>query len=206
MRLDELDNDINNSFTSMLAQLNSNMPTLPPIVPMLKVNNEPINNQFGSLNMEMNVGDLNIPSVDFSDGGNSSYGVDTIVNTARSMLNKRYKWGASTNSNTYADCSSLTKKAAANAGLNIPRTAQQQYDFFKNNGRLINNINGAKVGDFVYFNFRNSNKNPIGHTAIITGINNGRIKVIEASGSHHKVIERWLPASYYKHIAGIGVV
>ena len=130
---------------------------------------------------------------------------DPAIVTARAMLNKPYKWGAKVTDNSGADCSSLVCKASLAKGVHLPRTAYGQFKYFEKRGKL-KPLSQTKAGDYLYFNFRNRNKNPIGHTAIVSEVKKGKIKVIEASGSHGKVIERWLPASYYKHIAGVGTV
>jgi cell wall-associated NlpC family hydrolase len=122
----------------------------------------------------------------------------------KEYLGKPYVWGAKVGDKRGADCSSLTSCYAKNIGKNIPRTAYSQFKYFKQKGKLVNDINKANAGDLIYFNFRNKNKNPVGHTAIIKSIDANGIKVIEASSGHKKVIERYLPKTYYKHIVGIG--
>jgi hypothetical protein len=86
---------------------------------------------------------------------------DIAVQAATAMLGTPYVWGGS-NPGGF-DCSGLTQWAYAHAGINLPRTAQQQYDagphrpaaaqlqsgdllFFGNSAKTITHV-GIDLGD-----------------------------------------------------------
>jgi len=122
----------------------------------------------------------------------------------KKYLGKKYIWGAKVGDCRGADCSALTSYYAKGLGANIPRTAYGQFKFLKSKGRLTKDLKSVSAGDLLYFDFKNRNGNPIGHTAIVVGRDDKGIKVLEASGSIGSVVERYLPKRYYSRIAGIG--
>ncbi|MGP9538502.1 C40 family peptidase [Brachybacterium sp. AOP43-C2-M15] len=110
-----------------------------------------------------------------SDSGSTVNG-QAIVNAARSTIGTRYTWGGSSPS-TGMDCSGLVYYAYNQAGVNVPRKTAKGYTF---GGRIISQSE-AKPGDLVAFT-----GNDYGHMGIYTG--NGRI--IDASSSQQRVVER----------------
>lgn len=119
---------------------------------------------------------------------------DKIVSAARSQVGKwPYSWGGGNNNGaTYGtkqtsspycddrnvkgfDCSGLAKYAVyQGVGLSLTHKAQYQYDYAKNNGKLVN-IGNRKAGDLVFFG---SSTSSIHHVAIFSGNGN----MIEAPG------------------------
>lgn len=93
-----------------------------------------------------------------------------IVSAARSALGTPYSWGGESLSGM--DCSGLVNYAYKKAGIDVPRTSSQ----IAAQGRSISESE-AEPGDIVTYP---------GHVAIYIG--NG--KIIDASGSQQKVVER----------------
>ena len=92
---------------------------------------------------------------------------DAILKTARSQLGKPYKFGASTSTTRYFDCSSFTKYVFGKHAINLPRTSRDQ----ARQGVFVARSN-LKKGDLVFFDV--SAKRPgIDHVAIYAG--NGQI-------------------------------
>nr|WP_308128343.1 C40 family peptidase [Frankia sp. CiP3] len=75
----------------------------------------------------------------------------TAVEFACAQVGKPYVWGG--NGDPGFDCSGLTHAAYAAAGIQIPRTAQTQY----NAGPLLPAGTPLQTGDLVFFRF------PAGH-------------------------------------------
>ncbi|MGO2773159.1 MAG: C40 family peptidase [Brachybacterium tyrofermentans] len=107
--------------------------------------------------------------------GNSING-QAIVNAARSQVGVGYTWGGSSPS-TGLDCSGLVYYAYNQAGNSMPRKTAKGYTF---GGRIISQSQ-AQPGDLVAFT-----GNDYGHMGIYAG--NG--KIIDASGSQQRVVER----------------
>ncbi|MGP9844702.1 C40 family peptidase [Brachybacterium sp. 107] len=99
-----------------------------------------------------------------------------IVYAARSQIGVRYQWGGSSPA-TGLDCSGLVYYAYNQAGNSMPRKTAKGYTF---GGRIISQSQ-AQPGDLVAFTGNN-----YGHMGIYAG--NGRI--IDASGSQQRVVER----------------
>jgi len=109
-------------------------------------------------------GGTSAPASSSSNSGNA------IVDAARSAIGTPYSWGGSSMSGM--DCSGLINIAYQAAGIDVPRTSSQ----IANGGRSISQSQ-AQPGDIVAWP---------GHVAIYAG--NG--KVIDASGSKQRVVER----------------
>ena len=120
----------------------------------------------GSLNGAASApsGGTSAPASSSSSSGNA------IVDAARSAVGTPYSWGGSSMSGM--DCSGLVSHAYQAAGIDVPRTSSQ----IANGGRSISQSQ-AQPGDIVTWP---------GHVAIYAG--NG--KIIDASGSQQKVVER----------------
>ena len=119
----------------------------------------------GSLN-----GTSSAPSGGTSAPASSSNSGNAIVDAARSAIGTPYSYGGSSMSGM--DCSGLINYAYQAAGIDVPRTSSQ----IANGGRSISQSQ-AQPGDIVTWP---------GHVAIYAG--NG--KIIDASGSKQRVVER----------------
>ncbi|MFQ6484039.1 peptidoglycan-binding protein [Brachybacterium epidermidis] len=105
-----------------------------------------------------------------------SFNGQAIVDAARAQKGVRYTWGGSSPASGF-DCSGLVHHAYNQAGINLPRKTAKGYTF---GGRIISQAE-AQPGDLVAFTSNN-----YGHIGIYVG--NGRI--IDASGSRQRVVER----------------
>lgn len=92
---------------------------------------------------------------------------DRLIDYADNYLGTPYKFGASTNTTRYFDCSSFTKHVFKKFGWNLPRTAREQAKV----GRYVAKSN-LKKGDLVFFKVP-SRGNIIGHVGIYVG--NGKM-------------------------------
>ena len=99
-----------------------------------------------------------------------------IVTAARAQLGVRYSWGGSSPSSGF-DCSGLVYHAYNQTGTKLPRRTAKGYVF---GGRIISQSE-ARPGDLVAFT-----GNDYGHMGIYAG--NG--KIIDASSSRQRVVER----------------
>src|SRR5699024_1657539 len=114
----------------------------------------------------------------------SSSSSSSIVDAARSVVGTPYSWGGSSLSGM--DCSGLVNYAYQAAGIDIPRTSSQ----IANGGRWISQSQ-AQPGDIVSW-LAHHTPQPCdtvawpAHVAIDAG--NG--KIIDASGSKQRVVER----------------
>lgn len=101
-------------------------------------------------------------------GTTTKGGAQTVTIAQTYIGMNAYKYGS-------WDCSKFTQTVAAKSGVNIPRTASTQFDWFKQKGMLVN-MKNAKAGDIVYLS---SSASPSGwHTGIYLG--NGQM--IDNSG------------------------
>jgi cell wall-associated NlpC family hydrolase len=91
-------------------------------------------------------------------------GSGSAVTFARSALGTPYAWGGE--SGAGYDCSGLTQAAYANAGVNLPRVAQDQY----NATMKVPQGQQLQAGDLVFFGQNTSN---ISHVGIYIG--NGKM-------------------------------
>lgn len=114
-------------------------------------------------------------------------GNEGVVNTALNIASKGlpYLWGgdgAYTNGRTRGyDCSGFTQEVFRENGINLPRTAQMQYDYLKGKGQVFSDPSGLKPGDLIFFNNPYDKKTtPIGHVGIYLG--NGKYAAAQSSG------------------------
>lgn len=77
----------------------------------------------------------------------------------------KYVFGGD-NPNTSFDCSGLTQWCFKKAGINLPRTAQQQYDVTQHIS-----MNEAKPGDLVFFQGTYNSGTYVTHVGIYVGNN-----------------------------------
>ncbi|MFC4776331.1 C40 family peptidase [Paenibacillus sp. GCM10023252] len=81
-----------------------------------------------------------------------------IVSTAKRYIGVKYKFGASTSTTRYFDCSSFTKHVFKQIGTTLPRTSKEQ----SKRGSYVAKKN-LQVGDLVFF------YSPIHHVGIYIG-------------------------------------
>ncbi|WP_045879140.1 NlpC/P60 family protein [Pseudofrankia sp. DC12] len=95
----------------------------------------------------------------------------TAVQFACGQIGKPYVWGG--NGEPGFDCSGLTAAAYAVAGVQIPRTAQGQY----NAGPLVSAGWPLLPGDLVFFG---GGPAAVAHVGIFLGIQNGQAMIVDA--------------------------
>jgi cell wall-associated NlpC family hydrolase len=120
--------------------------------------------------------------------------LDTFLRVAKAQIGDRYVFGAKEdlhNPNpSVFDCSDFTEWAAFQAGTKIPRTATEQYLFFKNKGLLIDPAKAKDTPGALLFHFDREprpgdGRTPGAHVAISLG--DGR--VVEAANPRAGVRE-----------------
>src|SRR3954454_6380050 len=119
--------------------------------------------------------------------------LDVFMHEARDQVGDRYVYGAQTrlsddNPSTF-DCSSFTQWAAHQAGVELPRTAEQQYRLLKHKDRLISvdealHTKGARL---FYFSRDPTSSLPAGQAHV--AISDGKGHTIEAKGTAYGVGE-----------------
>ncbi|ANS77156.1 hydrolase [Paenibacillus yonginensis] len=92
-----------------------------------------------------------------------------IISYGKKFMGTPYKFGASTSTTKYFDCSSFTKYVFKHYGVTLPRTSKEQ----AKEGVAVSKAN-LRVGDLVFFSSgsRANGKN-VTHVAIYAG--NGKI-------------------------------
>jgi cell wall-associated NlpC family hydrolase len=95
--------------------------------------------------------------------GQSSAPTNRVVELARSQIGMPYVWGAS-DPHIGFDCSGLVEWVYAQVGVNLPRTAQAQYDA---TSRLSQDQ--LQPGDLVFFANTYPSAEPITHVGIYVG-------------------------------------
>src|SRR5690625_1344697 len=108
-------------------------------------------------------------------GSDGSFSGQAIVNAARAQIGVRYVWGG--HSPSGFDCSGLVHYAYNQAGVNLPRKTAKGYAL---GGKVIP-ASQAQPGDLVAFTSNN-----YGHMGIYAGGG----KIIDASNSRQRVVER----------------
>lgn len=91
--------------------------------------------------------------------------VQLVMNEALKYEGWRYVFGGD-NPNTSFDCSGLTQWSYHKAGINLPRTAQQQYDATEHIP-----LSQAKAGDLVFFHSTYNSGTYVTHVGIYLGNN-----------------------------------
>jgi cell wall-associated NlpC family hydrolase len=110
---------------------------------------------------------------------------DTIVREARESVGIRYGYGSANLKKT--DCAGLTRRVAASAGVELPRTTREQYRV----GEAVERGELAP-GDLVFF--RNTYKRGISHV----GIYIGEGKFIHAASRQRFVVIDDLDLPYFR--------
>lgn len=122
------------------------------------------------------------------DSSTSSTKVSKVISYAKSLLGKKYSWGAE-GPNTF-DCSGFTYYVLKqSAGITIPRVSKDQSKY----GTYVNR-NDVKEGDLVFFDTNGSNDGNVSHVGIYIG--NGQF--IHASSSKGEVVISDFNSNYYK--------
>ena len=121
----------------------------------------------------------------------------SVISTANRLLGKvKYSFGSNSISSSggTGDCSSFVQYVFKQNGLNLPRTAESQYNSDK--GKKVDK-NNLQVGDVVFF--KGTYKSGISHVGIYAG--NGEF--IHNSSAKGKTVKSSLNSEYYKnHYAG----
>jgi peptidoglycan DL-endopeptidase CwlO len=112
--------------------------------------------------------------------------VATVIAYARQQLGKPYQWGG-TGPGAF-DCSGLVMMAYRAAGINIPRTSQQQW-------AAGPQIPGSQVepGDLVFFVGADGTPTAPGHVGLVLG--NGLMEEAYGQGVPVRVSEYGVPAA-----------
>ncbi len=113
-----------------------------------------------------------------------------LVHEARSWLGTPYNYGGLSRSGI--DCSGLTSRIFHAAGLELPRTARDQFE----TGTLIMNGRDVRPGDLVFF--RNTAGRGITHVGIFIGSGS----FIHASTRRGVIVSSFAEAYYRDHYAG----
>jgi len=110
----------------------------------------------------------------------------SLVEYSKDWLGVPYQYGGTTNNGI--DCSAFVKNVYKNVGYELPRTAEEQFDFTKKVSRKL-----AKEGDLVFFKRRAK----IFHVGIYLGNN----QLIHASTSKGVIIQdlddNWIKSNLY---------
>ncbi len=98
---------------------------------------------------------------------NTSNALTTIVNAGLAQVGTRYILGASAPGDAF-DCSGLTQYLFGLVGINLPRVAQQQYEFTKPYSVSRSNL---QKGDLLFFDTIADNGIAVDHVGIYWGNN-----------------------------------
>lgn len=121
--------------------------------------------------------------------------VDQILSLARAELGVPYVFGG-TDPRTGFDCSGLVRYVYGQAGISLPRTAQEQYD-------ATTRVDQPQAGDLVFFSYTYDAGVPITHVGIVTGPG----EMITAPNTGESVrTEGYLSGYWAQHYAGGGRV
>lgn len=109
----------------------------------------------------------------------------TIKAIGEKYLGQSYQWGG-TSPETGFDCSGFTQHVFRNAGVNLPRLANDQFEYLHQQGRAFTDASQLKPGDLVFSNthtsqeFDSDNPRHITHVGIYAG--NGQVLQDGSSG------------------------
>ncbi|MBC2373748.1 hypothetical protein HBP98_17185 [Listeria booriae] len=118
---------------------------------------------------------------------------DAVLQEAKKYNGWSYSWGGS-NPDVGFDCSGLMQWSFKRAGINLPRTAQEQYAFTQ---RIP--ASDVKAGDFIFFKGTYGGANHISHVGIV--INEKMMYDSNSSGIGYHDYQ----GAYWKsHFAGFG--
>ena len=122
-----------------------------------------------------------------------------IVDTARSWLGVPYVFGGTSRSG--CDCSGLTMNVLKENGINVPRTASQQYYACESNGGTYVDWGDLQAGDIVFF--ENTYKPGVSHVGVYAGDDRmihapkpgDVVKIVQLSNSYFR--EHWTGGCRY---------
>lgn len=145
-------------------------------------------NRYGDVNYVDNVMRyLNTPAM----GGVGSKNFQNVMKVALQFQGMPYTWGGQ-NPLTSFDCSGLWVWSFKQIGINLPRTAQEQY----NSTQRISQ-NQLQPGDFIFFT-GTSDHADISHVGLYVG--NGRMYNANSKGVSYSNLSGY----WQKHVAGYG--
>jgi cell wall-associated NlpC family hydrolase len=121
----------------------------------------------------------------------------TVIAYAEAQLGKPYQWGG-TGPDAY-DCSGLAMMAYRAAGLTIPRTSQQQWQY----GTRIP-LPAARPGDLVFFAGGDGTPQAPGHVGIVIG--NGTMIEAYATGYLIRIATYGQPSSPPGDQVAVGII
>lgn len=112
-----------------------------------------------------------IAGVSFASPSQEAYAYSTseankVIAEGKIYLKRPYKFGASSSTTKYFDCSSFTQRVYKAVGVNLPRTSRSQATV----GKPVLKSQ-LKIGDLVFFRSSGSSSNRITHVAIYAGDN-----------------------------------
>jgi cell wall-associated NlpC family hydrolase len=117
-----------------------------------------------------------------------------LMNEATKYEGRPYVWGGS-NPSTGFDCSGLIQWVYGGIGIQLPRTAQQQYDAVQHISQAE-----AKPGDLIFFSGTNDTIDTVTHVGIYVG--NGKMYDADDYGvGYHDLSGYWM-----QHLYGFGRV
>ncbi|GIM47688.1 hypothetical protein DNHGIG_32370 [Collibacillus ludicampi] len=117
-----------------------------------------------------------------------------LMSEATKYEGRPYVWGGS-NPSTGFDCSGLTQWVYGSIGIQLPRTAQQQYDAVQHISQAE-----AKPGDLIFFSGTYDTTDSVTHVGIYVG--NGKMYDADDYGvGYHDLSGYWM-----QHLYGFGRV
>jgi cell wall-associated NlpC family hydrolase len=114
---------------------------------------------------------------------------NSIIQSAEYWIGTPYQYGGDSKSGV--DCSAFVQNVYSSVGINLPRTAQQQYNYI-----LRINEEDLKPGDLIFF----GKNNDVTHVAIYLGNNT----IIHSSSSKGVVKQDLNSYKGYSNIVGYG--
>lgn len=130
-----------------------------------------------------------------SSDANISPTKSSAIDTAQQFLGESYVWGGA-NPNQGFDCSGLVQYSYGKAGVNLPRTAQQQY-----NATQRVDSSQAQKGDLIFFTQTYDAGEPVSHVGIYLG--NGMMLDSQSNGI---MVESINSPYWQQHFYGFGRV
>lgn len=124
----------------------------------------------------------------------------SLYENTKNIIGTRYKYGGE-NSLTGFDCSAFTKYAFSTVGINLPRTAAEQFNATKN--KMVSNkidLSQMKPGDLIFLQGTQKGMamGQASHVAVYLG--GGRIM---HSGSSRGVVTTDIPQSFHNKILAV---
>ncbi len=111
-----------------------------------------------------------------------------LEQTAKKLLGTPYRYGG-TDRNGF-DCSGFTVFTFGQNGIQIPRTASDQY----RKGRVVQKISEARRGDLVFFQLNSK----IDHVGMVTRANRRELWIIHSTSSKGVMHQDVLASTYWR--------